>query len=84
MTRRGRCRARVDAFRQGFAVSTGDHTVCLFAVSGAWQAQDAGVLLQAGEGALYGAAPSASTQSFEPVGDGALCLCVTLETEPGQ
>lgn len=84
MTRRGQCRARVDAFRQGFAVNTGAHTVCVFAVSGAWQAQDGAISLQAGEGALYGAAPTASTQSFEPVGDGALCLSVTLETEPGQ
>ncbi|WP_432258101.1 HutD/Ves family protein [Cupriavidus sp. TMH.W2] len=84
MTRRGHCRARVEAFRQGFACDTGGRTVCLLAVSGAWRARDAGLVLQAGEGALYGAADSASTPSFEPVGDAALCLCVTLETESGQ
>ncbi len=84
MTRRGHCRARVEVFRQGFAPGTGGHAVCLLAVSGAWQAQDASLLLQAGEGALYGAAEPASTPSFEPVGDAALCLCVTLETESGQ
>lgn len=84
MTRRGHCRARVEAFREGFAVSAGSHTLCLLAVSGAWQAKDTAMLLQAGEGALYGAAGSAAQPSFEPVGDAALCLCVTLETEPGQ
>ena len=84
MTRRGHCRARVEVFRQGFAPGTGGHAVCLLAVSGAWQAQDAGLLLQAGEGALYGAAEPASTPSFEPAGDAVMCLCVTLETEPGQ
>jgi hypothetical protein len=84
MTRRGHCRARVEAFRAAFAVSTGSHALCLLAVSGAWQAKDPAMRLQAGEGALYRAADPASTLAFEPDGDAALCLCVTLETEPGQ
>ena len=60
MTRRGRCRARVEAFREGFALGTGSQALCLLAIRGAWQARDAGMLLQAGEGALYSAAGSAA------------------------
>ncbi|WP_373378419.1 HutD family protein [Cupriavidus nantongensis] len=84
MTRRGHCRARVEAFRAGFAVSTGSHALCLLAVSGAWQAPDAATPLQAGDGLLLAPAATASTLAFEPAGDAALCLCVTLEMEPGQ
>ncbi|SOY82911.1 conserved hypothetical protein, DUF886; similar to Hypothetical 21.2 kDa protein in hutC 3'region in Pseudomonas putida [Cupriavidus taiwanensis] len=84
MTRRGHCRARVEAFRAGFAVSTGSHTLCLLAVNGAWQAKDGATLLQAGDGLLAGAAAAASSLAFEPAGDAALCLCVTLEMEPAQ
>ncbi|SOY49263.1 conserved hypothetical protein, DUF886; similar to Hypothetical 21.2 kDa protein in hutC 3'region in Pseudomonas putida [Cupriavidus taiwanensis] len=84
MTRRGHCRARVEAFRAAFAVSTGSHTLCLLTVNGAWQAQEAAMLLQPGDGLLAGAAACASTLAFEPVGDAALCLCVTLEMEPAQ
>ncbi|MBB3005658.1 HutD/Ves family protein [Cupriavidus alkaliphilus] len=84
MTRRGYCRARVEAFRAGFAVSAGSHTLCLLAVSGTWQAKGDALRLQPGEGLLSRAAGPASTHAFEPAGDAALCLCVTLEMEPGQ
>ncbi|MBP0627992.1 MULTISPECIES: HutD family protein [unclassified Cupriavidus] len=86
MTRRGRCRARVDAFRDGFTVSTGADTVCLLAVSGTWLAQDAqpAVTLDAGQGVLYPAGEPAGRQAFAPGAGDALCLCVTLEMEPDQ
>lgn len=90
MTRRGRCRARVDAFRQGFAVSTGADTVCLLAVSGTWLAQAAqpAVALEAGQGVLYPVGEPAGRQAFAPgadnAADDALCLCVTLEMESDQ
>ncbi|WP_427311064.1 HutD/Ves family protein [Cupriavidus sp. H39] len=84
MTRRGHCRARVEAFRAAFAISTDSHALCLLAVSGAWQAKDAAMRLQAGEGALLRADGPAATLAFEPAGDAALCLCVTLDMEPGQ
>ncbi|MEM5427515.1 HutD family protein [Cupriavidus oxalaticus] len=86
MTRRGRCRARVEAFRQGFAVSTGADTVCLLAVSGSWLAQDAqpAVALDAGQGVLYPAGEPAGWQAFAPGAGDALCLCVTLEMESDQ
>ncbi|KWR90951.1 HutD/Ves family protein [Cupriavidus sp. IDO] len=87
MTRRGRCRARVDAFRQGFSINTVGDTVCLFAVAGEWHEQDkqqAGISLRAGEGALYAAGATAGWHAFAPAGDDALCLCITLETEPDQ
>lgn len=84
MTRRGHCRARVEAFRAGFAVSTGSHTLCLLAIGGTWQETGAALRLQVGEGALSRAAGPASMHVFEPDGDAALCLCVTIEPEPGQ
>ncbi|CAG9178971.1 HutD/Ves family protein [Cupriavidus pampae] len=79
MTRRGRCRAVVEALRSPIRID-GDDAMLMFVVAGRWHDAD-GHPLAAGDGMLWTAASMRRT-TLTPADTTALCLRVTLHGEP--
>jgi len=87
MTRRGRCRARIDVRRAAFALDEGTHPVLLLAVAGQWHAVAGDGVAEAmppGAGRLYADGAPAGRIDFRPAAGEALCLQLTLEMETGR
>ncbi len=87
MTRRDRCRARVDAVSTAFALPADAHAALLLVVDGEWRATHAGEthVLCKGEGMRFHALKqdlSAAPVSIEPSSQAGLCLAVTLTLHP--
>lgn len=87
MTRRDRCRARIDALRHAFTVEPGDHAVILFVVEGEWHLHGVAPL-HAGDGIVWEAGSpvaddmAAGRAVISPARAASLCLRVQIEPEP--